>query len=218
MEKTRHMQSVEEAIRQRQSVRTYKRRPVPEEMIVQMLEAARLAPSASNSQPWRFIVVTDIEEKKQLREMCFGAQMIEDAGVVFVACSDLSSYSPQSYLKRRQEAVDAGVFPASTLKDPAFLARVNSQPDLAVFAPMAIANTYIAVEHIVLMATALGLGSCWIGAIGDHDGIKRLLKIPSEMMLVALVTVGYVEGKPPRRPHLSMNQILLRPFPASTME
>lgn len=108
------MLSVEESIRQRQSVRTYKRTPVPEDMIMQMLEAARLAPSASNSQPWRFVVVTDAEEKKQLRGMCYGAQMIEDAGVVFVACADPSSYSPQSYLKRRQEAVDAGVFSANT--------------------------------------------------------------------------------------------------------
>lgn len=142
--------------------------------------------------------------------------MIEDAGVVFVACADLSSYSPESYLKRRQEAVDAGVFPASTLRDPVFLAHINSRPDLAAFAPMAMANTYIAVEHIVLMATAMGLGSCWIGAIRDHDAIKNLLGIPRDRMLVALVAVGYVEGKPPRRPHLPMDQILLRPFPANT--
>jgi len=210
------MLSVEESIKQRQSVRKYQRTPVPETMTMKMLEAARLAPSASNSQPWRFAVVTGAEEKTRLRELCFNQLMIEDAGVIFVACADFSSYSPESYLKRRQEAVDAGVFPASMLKDPAFLARINTRPDLAVFAPMAMANTYIAVEHIVLMATALGLGSCWIGAIGDHDAIKKMLSIPRDMMLVALVAVGYVEGTPPRRPHLPMDQILLRPFPVDT--
>jgi len=210
------MLTVEEAIKQRQSIRTYKRNPVPQKMIIQMLEAARLAPSGSNTQPWRFVVVTDTEEKKQLKEICFNQSMIEDAGVIFVACADLSSYSPNSYLKRRQEAVDAGVFPASTLKDPIFLAQINSRPDLTTFAPSAMANTYIAIEHIVLMATALGLGSCWIGAISDHNALKKLLGIPQAMMLVALLAVGYVEGEPPRRPHLPIDKILLRAFPSTS--
>ena len=212
------MLTVEEAIKQRQSLRTYKRTAVPEKMIIQMLESARLAPSGSNTQPWRFVVVTDAEEKKQLKEICFNQSMIEDAGVIFVACADLSSYSPDSYLKRRQEAVDAGVFPASTLKDPIFLAQINSRADLATFAPSAMANTYIAIEHIVLMATALGLGSCWIGAIRDHNALKKLLDIPQDMMLVALLAVGYTEAKPPSRPHMPMDKILLRPFPHISLQ
>ncbi len=114
------MLTVAEAVQQRRSTRSLERTPVSKEMILQMLEAARLAPSGSNSQPWRFVVVTDAAEKKKLCELCFHQPFIEDAGVVFVVCADLSSYSKETYRQRRQEAVDAGVLPASSLNDLRF--------------------------------------------------------------------------------------------------
>jgi len=210
------MLTVAEAVRQRRSTRSFQRTPVSEEMILEMLEAARLAPSASNSQPWRYVVVTDAEEKRELRRLCFNQPFIEEAGVVFVVCADLSSYSGRSRLKRRQEAVDAGVLPASSLNDPVFRQFVDSadEADLSMHITPATANTYIATEHIVLMAAALGLGSCWVGAIRDREAIKRLLGVPEEIMLLGLVVVGYANGTPPFRPKLSLEDILLRPFPA----
>jgi nitroreductase len=179
-----------------------------------MLEAARLAPSASNSQPWRFVVVTDPVEKQELRRLCFGQPFIEQAGVVFVVCADLSSYSGQTRLKRRQEAVDAGVLPAASLTDPGFQQAVSEpDPDMAAFVTLATANTYIAVEHLVLMAEALGLGSCWVGAISDREEMKRLLGIHEEMQLLAVVAVGHIAGERPERPKLGLEDILLRPLP-----
>jgi len=212
------MLTVAEAIQQRHSIRSFRRVPVPEEMILQMLEAARLAPSASNSQPWRFVVVTEAAEKKRLRQLCFNQVFIEEASVIFVACADLSSFSRETYRKRRQEAVDAGALPASSLNDPRYLSRIESpvEPDLAMFITSATANTYIAVEHLVLMATALGLGSCWVGAISDREAVKTLLGIPRETLLVALVAVGYTRIMPSVRPHLPLKNILLRPFPGAT--
>ena len=136
------MLTVDEAIKRRRSTRSFKREPVSEEMILQMLEAARLAPSASNSQPWRFVVVTDAEEKKKLRQLCFNQAFIEDAGVDFVFCGDLSSYSGDKYRKRRQEAVDAGVLPASSLNDSRYQAIIDSAngADKSVFITPATAN------------------------------------------------------------------------------
>ena len=55
------MLTVGEAIRQRRSIRSFRPDPIPEEHISEMLEAARLAPSGGNSQPWRFLVVTDTD-------------------------------------------------------------------------------------------------------------------------------------------------------------
>ena len=83
------MITVPEAIQKRRSTRSFKQVPIPDEMILEMLEAARLAPSGSNSQPWRFVVVTDAEEKKELRRLCFDQAFVEEAGVVFVFCADL---------------------------------------------------------------------------------------------------------------------------------
>jgi nitroreductase len=212
------MLTVAEAMRQRRSTRSFKRTPVPDEMILEMLEEARQAPSASNSQPWRYVVVTDPEEKKELRRLCFGQTFIEEAGVVFVVCADLSSYSGSTFKKRRQEAVDAGVLPASALSDPVYkrLMESTDEPDPAVYVTPATANTYIATEHMVLMASALGLGSCWVGAISDRDAIKKLLGIPEKIMLLGLVVVGYANGTPPYRPKLPLEDILLRPFLATT--
>ena len=211
------MLTVAEAMRQRRSTRSFKRTPVPDEMILEMLEAARQAPSASNSQPWRYVVVTDPEEKKELRRLCFGQTFIEEAGVVFAVCADLSSYSGSTYKKRRQEAVDAGVLPASALNDPVYkrLMESTDEPDPAVYVTPATANTYIATEHMVLMAAALGLGSCWVGAISDREAIKRLLGVPENIMLLGLVAVGYANGTPPYRPKLPLEDILLRPFPTT---
>ena len=216
------MLTVAEAIQQRRSIRSFKSDPVPQDMIVQMLEAARLAPSGSNRQPWRFVVVTDAEEKKRLRQVCLDQTFIEEAAVVFVACADLSAYSKESSQRRTQEFIDFGVQMSgqfaqalSRFNDPAYRKLMESMPEVdpqTVIAP-ATANAYIAVEHLVLMATALGLGSCWVGAITDYAAVKTLLGIPDNVVVVALVAVGYPTAVPSPRPRIPLEDILLRPLP-----
>ena len=77
---------VSTAIRLRRSVRAYKAVEVEEEKLKKILEAARLSPSASNRQGWKFIVVGDKETKKKLARAAFGQSFIGDAPVVMVAC------------------------------------------------------------------------------------------------------------------------------------
>ena len=210
------MLTVREAIWKRRSTRSFKRMPVPDEMILEMLEAARLAPSASNTQPWRFIVVTDAEEKKKLRAICFNQAFIEDAGVDFVFCADPSSYSSASRRRRMQEAVDSGLISEGNLSD-ATLQRYRelaaSEPDLPSLLTPLTANTYIAVEHMVLMATAQGLGSCWVGGISSFKDIRDMLQIPKGILVLGVLAVGYTNIEPKARPHHSLEEILLRPFP-----
>lgn len=75
-----------EAIRLRRSVRSYKRDPVPQDIMQQMLDALRLAPSACNYQPWKFVVVTDADVKAKLAEACHGQHFIAEAPVAIVGC------------------------------------------------------------------------------------------------------------------------------------
>ena len=77
---------VYEAIRTRTSVRAYKPDPVPQEVIERLLEAMRLAPSGKNSQPWRFIVVTDPNTRTRLVDACRGQKFVGEAPVVVVGC------------------------------------------------------------------------------------------------------------------------------------
>lgn len=212
------MLTVREAIQKRRSIRSFKPVPVPDEMILEMLEAARLAPSGSNAQPWRFVVVTDAEEKKGLRKLCFNQAFVEEAGVVFAFCADLSVYSKRTRQTRMQEMVNAGLFANRDPDDPISqrYAEMPDESDTAFYLPMATANTYIAVEHMVLMATALGLGSCWVGGISDLKAIRDILGIPRGIYVLGLLAVGYTDTDPKARPRLPLEEILLRPFAPAT--
>ncbi len=77
--------NVVEAIKTRRSIRKYKKEPIPEDDLRQIFEAARLAPSAGNKQPWRFIVVRDEATKRELAEKAREQHWIGDAEVVVIA-------------------------------------------------------------------------------------------------------------------------------------
>jgi nitroreductase len=70
-------------------------------------------------------------------------------------------------------------------------------------------DTMIALEHMVLAATALGYGTCWIGAF-DEDAVKRLLKIPAKVKVVALLPIGVPGEKPVSRPRKAIPEIFFK--------
>jgi nitroreductase len=84
--------TVEEAIRARQSVRNYLDKPVEKEKIVEILEAARLAPSAGNRQEGRFVVVTDPEKRRKIAEAAANQSFVAKAGCVIVCCAETDFY------------------------------------------------------------------------------------------------------------------------------
>jgi nitroreductase len=81
-----------DAIEKRRSIRKFKRKPVPDEQIMALIEAARLAPSASNTQPWRFKIVSDDDTKAKLAEAAYHQSFVAQAPVVLVCCADLQGY------------------------------------------------------------------------------------------------------------------------------
>jgi len=141
-------------IRKRKSVRSYVSTPIPEEVLVKVLDAARLAPSAGNAQPWRFIIVRDEDRRARIAKDCRYGRFLAESPVAIVACGDKKA-SLHWY------AVD----------------------------------TAIALEHLVLAATALGLGTCWIGGFNQED-IRDMLKLPEKFEVVALMALGYRRKKP----------------------
>jgi len=202
--------AVKEAIAGRRSIRKFKPEPVPEEMLGEMLEAARLAPSATNRQPWRFIVVRDVGLRKRLRECCYGLRFVEDAPCVFVCCADLTAYLGHITQSRYEELGQAGVF-----EDVGELELIPTQylpgeVDIKGFAADAEMNCAIAITHMVLTATSLGLGSCWVG-LTDRRRVHQLFGLPSTTRVVVLLAVGFPDQDPPPRPRLSLEEIVLQP-------
>ncbi len=80
--------AVIEVIRKRRSIRRYRPSEIPKEHLLEILEAGRLAPSAGNRQPWRFIIVRSPEQRRRLAEAARGQMFIADAGAVVVALAD----------------------------------------------------------------------------------------------------------------------------------
>lgn len=76
-----------EAIKERRSIRRYRTDPVPQELLQQVLEAARVAPSAANRQAWKFVVVTDAATRQELVPACRSQQFVGQAPVVIAACA-----------------------------------------------------------------------------------------------------------------------------------
>jgi len=146
-----------EAIKKRQSVRSYQDKEIPEEILQQILEAGRLAPSAKNNQPWKFIIVKDNNLKKKLISACKNQGFVGEASVVIVGCAINPSYK-----------MGSGDYSYSI--------------DLS-----------IALDHMSLQAAALGLGTCWIGAF-YQDKVKKVLEIPNEVRVVALMPLGFPQA------------------------
>jgi nitroreductase len=86
---------LKEAIKKRQSIRDYEDKPVPEEKLLKVLEAARLAPSASNRQKWKFVVVREANRRRQLAQAAGGQTHVARAPVVIAAVALMPEYVMQ---------------------------------------------------------------------------------------------------------------------------
>jgi nitroreductase len=162
-----------EVLKTRRSIRKYKSTPIPDEVMKKIISATRLAPSANNAQPWKFIVVRDEDLKIKLTQACNNKKWIAEAPVVIVACG----------------------FPEEA--DAYMGGYMNSFP----------VDVAIALDHLVLSATNLGLGSCWIGRFKEEK-VKELLQIPMDVKVVALIPLGYSNEEPEPSGRKNLSQIV----------
>ena len=190
------MLTVMEAIQKRRSIRKFKADPVPDDPIKQMLEAARLAPSGTNRQPWRFQIIRDRALKERIcDETAFGAQNVKDAPVVIVCGSELLTF-----VKGHKLAPPNSEY---------FGADSENWDDIKQFLPDANLYTGIAVTHMVLAATALGLGTCWHQRV-RYGQLAKILGWPRHIAALTLLLVGYPDEDPAPRPRVSLEQIIIR--------
>ena len=197
-----------EAIQKRRSIREFKTTTLTMEQINNLLEAARLAPSGCNVQPWRFIIVQDTQLKMKLYEASFDQKFIRNAPIVIVCCSDLHSWKESK--EKTQELLNREDIRLSKKCEKTLMKKVEKATEDATHEriPSALLNVAIAIEHIVLTAVELGLGSCWV-RLFDEKKIKQILNLPENILVVALLPIGTPAEDPPARPRFPLSKIIL---------
>lgn len=151
-------------IEQRYSVRRYREQGVRRELIEECLEAARLAPSACNSQPWYFWISSGYEKSIPLSETAF-------SGI----------YSMNSFARQAPVLILVGRERAK------YAARMGG---LFRGTQFSLIDIGIACEHFSLKATELGLGTCWFGWFNEK-AVKNLLKLGRTVKLDLIISLGY---------------------------
>ena len=169
-----------DVIKSRRSIRKYQDKPVEREKINACLEAARLAPSACNSQPWHYIVIDDPKVKEAFCKEAFSGvysmtKFAEKAPVLIAAVSDRGNFTSRvgNFFRRTEfYLVDQG----------------------------------ISGEHLVLRAHDLGLGTCWIGWL-NSDKAEKFFHLPKGKKIEHLIALGYPAENPEPRPRETLEEI-----------
>lgn len=180
-----------EAIRRRRSIRQYRPDPVKREDISKLLEAANQAPSAMNRQQWEFIVVTGAK----VAEMGESFRHIIEEYTKNGESSRMkgSPFSREDFLR----------FAATYGGAPVVIVVLTDTAQTADFRRANLESASAAMENLLLAATALGLGTCWMtGPLNDEMALRRILAIPEDKEIVAVTPLGYpvvVPEAPPRQ-------------------
>ncbi len=158
----------------RYSVRKYKPKAVPEELIMKVLEAGRMAPSAVNYQPLHFVVVESDDQKRTIRET-YPREWFKQAPVYIVVCTNREKAWVRSSDRKNFADIDAA----------------------------------IATDHIVLQATELGLGTCWVCNF-DVEKCVKILNLPEYMEPLVIIPIGYSDETPKTKTRRPLNEMLSR--------
>jgi nitroreductase len=156
-------------LKSRRSIRVYQDKPIPQDLLLQILETGRWAPTGANLQPWHFIVVTDQETRRKIGEVArflfIKSSHVGKAPVVLVLGFDTRKGKYGRY------------------------------------------DVTLAGANMMIMATDLGFGTCWIGAF-DEPKVKEILEIPENIEVIGLITLGYPNENAEVPPRVELEKIV----------
>ncbi len=202
------MLTTKEAIEKRRSIRKFRPEPVPDECIRELLDAARLAPSGCNAQPWRFKIVREPAIRQRLADAAHSQTFIADAPVIIVCCADIKGYL-EGTVSGIQDLGRIGAVEDRIVEILVDRARqMKTSCTVEEIGPRIAANVILAIEHIVLRALDFGLGTCWIRLL-DEKKVKTIFGWDENIMVVALLPLGYPAESPPPRKRMPIEELLL---------
>lgn len=178
------------AIRARRSVRRFQPKPVPDEVLADVLDAGRLAPTSGNGQNFWFGVVRDEATKQALANAAGDQQWITTAPVVIAYCARLGTDLATLGEEHPARVVNKARFGAD------LVSYLNAYPDRR---PMRVfwenGTPLLPGSQIFLAAIGAGLGACWIGHLDTREA-SRILGLPDDMVCLFLMPIGYPDEEP----------------------
>jgi nitroreductase len=180
------MNEVIETIKKRRSVRAYDTKAIPRDILNTIIEAGNEAPSAMNSQPWRFVVVEDKDAKRKLL-----AAALPQAKKITEMVKDADPERYEAIKKRYAELPDPVYYSAPTI---VFVIGNGMYAEH---------SCPLACENMMLAAHSLGLGSCWVGfgaMVTEDPEVRSLLELKEGDSIFGPILFGYPKAHPPRPP------------------
>jgi coenzyme F420-0:L-glutamate ligase / coenzyme F420-1:gamma-L-glutamate ligase len=179
-----------DAIHQRRSIRKYQPQPIPKDIIRFVLAAAGWAPSAHNSQPWRFIILDTPKVKRELAEAMAEAW-----------AADLSKDGTTVDVQKRNERVERFANAPVLILACLTMEGLRKFPDAerqGCEHDLALQSLGAGIQNLLLGAHARGLGACWFCAPAFcKETVRKMLKIPVDVEPQAFVAMGYPAEAPP---------------------
>ncbi len=204
-----------DAIHGRVSVRRFRDQPVPDVDIERILDAGRWAPSASNVQPWRFLVITD---RAVLKRMADAVRAMIDRMLPFAESEKqaqrLAAYKSTYYtFFEKAPVVIAVLMEGYDADTDRLLARMGYVPeDIKRLRPLpGLQSVSAAVQNMLLAVHALGYGSCWMtGPLVAQEAFEKILGYGKEESIVALLPVGVPDERPSPKSRKPLQEITRR--------
>jgi nitroreductase len=196
-------------IQDRRSIREWTAEPVSEEDIALIMEAGRQAPSGENAQPWRFIIVKDPAMRKKMAGLAGGGsgRRFTAEYVTHQMQERFAGLKDEAKKKAAFEKLTSGQVSAFCENAPLVI-MVCGKKDVWDM-PF---DTSAAIENMLLMITALGLGACWVIApcfdVRDEERTKELLGVPEGFKAVSLISIGHMTRPHRQRPRIPINQLV----------
>jgi len=174
----------------------------PEE-VNELLSLAILSPTAFNIQNWRFVVVTDAELRKQIREVAWDQAQVTDASLFIVLCADLKAWEkgPERYWVNAPKEVQEFMLPAI---DDYYRGRGQVQRDEAM------RSCGIAAQTLMLAAKSMGYDSCPMDGF-DFNQVAELIDLPEDHVIAMFVAIGRgIEEPWPRGGQLDLDEVVIK--------
>jgi len=191
-------------IQERRSIRRFNGTSIPPEILQRLLEAASMAPSAHNRQPWRFVILTTLEDKRSLAN-ALGVRLREDR----LADGDNPNQIERDVAQSIERISNAPVVVISCLS----MEVMDVYPDdgrITAEYNMAIQSVSMAAQNLLLAAHAEGLGACWLCApLFAKDLVREELNLPEGWEPQGLIILGYPAETGQERPRRPIEEVSL---------